>query len=719
MKTLLIDNYDSFTFNLFQMLAEVNGELPTVIKNDEATWPELAEVPFDSIVISPGPGTAGKSQDFGVCSEVLRHSDHPILGVCLGHQGLALAFGGSAVHAPEPVHGRISLIYHDDSPLYAGLPQGFKAVRYHSLMVGPELPECLLRTAWTADGLIMGIRHASRPLWGVQFHPESACSEYGVELLRNFRDIVASCRPTAKSCSHSLIVPAGTPETKEITHQRTVSSGAQVLWRALDAMPDPETVFTTLYGDSAYAFWLDSPVSQSSEISRFSYMGDASGPNAQLISYGASTRELSITWPDGHTIPSSTDIFDFLARGTQEQHVLTEELPFRFNCGYTGYIGYEARGTFGAVSQTRPAVPDAAFIFADRLLAFDNYTRKTYLVCYAPHGSGSQAQKWFDDVERKLGQAISKRPESVEPCRLGNGSCHLARPYAGYIEDIRKCMRKIRDGESYELCLTNKIRAYASVNALDFYRRLRRSNPAPFSAYFRFGSFSIACSSPERFLMVDERGWAESRPIKGTIGRRPSVADDELQKNLLRTSVKERSENLMIVDLVRNDLGRVCEPGTVTVQRLMDIETHATVHQMVSTVRGKLRGSKNPVDCIRAAFPGGSMTGAPKIRAMSILRDLEAEPRGIYSGNIGFLALNGSCDLNIVIRTALLAPRVLEVGAGGAVVSLSDPETEFNETLLKGHAVLQALDEFSGQAGYDRFLRALAHTSGRPFPVQL
>ncbi|MEN6537666.1 MAG: aminodeoxychorismate synthase component I [Bryobacteraceae bacterium] len=718
MKTLLIDNYDSFTFNLFQLLAEVNGKLPTVIKNDEATWPELAEMDFDSIVISPGPGTPEKPQDFGVCSEVLRHSDRPVLGVCMGHQGLALAFGGSVVHAPEPVHGRVSPIYHDESPLYAGLPQGFTAVRYHSLMVGPELPECLLRTAWTTDGLIMGIRHATRPLWGVQFHPESACSEYGVRLLRNFRDIVTSCLPPVPLRDSPSIVPVCAPVTKAASHPPASPDRASVLWRALDILPEPEAVFTTLYGDSPFAFWLDSSSSPPSDVSRFSYMGDAHGPHSEVVSYWASTRELSIAQPNKRTAPIDADVFDFLARRMEEKQITTEELPFRFNCGYVGYIGYEVMAKPGPNSITGQVTPDATFIFADRLLVFDHYKRKTYLVCYEPYGSGNEAQKWFDDVERRLGPLISKRPDNVESCRLGTRSCHLARPRSRYLEDVRDCLRKIRDGESYELCLTNKIRAYADIAALDFYRRLRRSNPAPFSAYFRFGSFSIACSSPERFLMVDEKGWAESRPIKGTIARGPSTVDDELQKNLLRTSVKDRSENLMIVDLVRNDLGRVCEPGTVTVHRLMDIETHATVHQMVSTIRGRLRGSNSSLDCIRAAFPGGSMTGAPKIRAMSILRDLEAEPRGIYSGTIGFLALNGSCDLNIAIRTALLAPRLLEIGIGGAVVSLSDPETEFNETLLKGHAVLQALDEFSGEAGYARFLRALTDTSGTPVPAQ-
>jgi len=189
MKTLLLDNYDSFTYNLFQLLAEVNGEEPIVVRNDEYDWPTLAGWQVDNIVISPGPGTPLNGEDIGVCREVIREVKMPLLGVCLGHQALALAAGAQIIPAPEAMHGRQSQIFHDGSALFASVPQGFSAMRYHSLMVARSLPACLQVTAWTQDGAIMGLCHTERPVWGVQFHPESIGTEHGKQILANFREM--------------------------------------------------------------------------------------------------------------------------------------------------------------------------------------------------------------------------------------------------------------------------------------------------------------------------------------------------------------------------------------------------------------------------------------------------------------------------------------------------------------------------------------------------
>ncbi len=199
MKTLLIDNHDSFTYNLFQLLGEVNGEEPTVVRNDEVSWTELSLLDFDNVVISPGPGRPEREADFGICAEAIRDCELPLLGVCLGHQGLATAYGGEVSPAPEPIHGRLSTIVHDGSPLFAGIPRGFEAVRYHSLRVAEPLPAALKPVAWTGDGVVMALEHRSRPLWGVQFHPEAVCTEYGRRLLENFRDLSAR-RPFAAAC---------------------------------------------------------------------------------------------------------------------------------------------------------------------------------------------------------------------------------------------------------------------------------------------------------------------------------------------------------------------------------------------------------------------------------------------------------------------------------------------------------------------------------------
>jgi anthranilate synthase/aminodeoxychorismate synthase-like glutamine amidotransferase len=189
MRTLLIDNYDSFTYNLYQLLAEANGAEPIVVRNDEASWEELARLEFDNVVLSPGPGRPERVRDFGVCAEAVLRSEVPLLGVCLGHQGLCWAHGATVGPAPEPMHGRISAVIREDSALLAGLPREFQVVRYHSLCVEQPLPAELEPIATTSDGVLMGVAHRSRPQWGLQFHPESICTEHGPSMLANFRDL--------------------------------------------------------------------------------------------------------------------------------------------------------------------------------------------------------------------------------------------------------------------------------------------------------------------------------------------------------------------------------------------------------------------------------------------------------------------------------------------------------------------------------------------------
>ncbi len=685
MKTLLIDNYDSFTYNLFQLLSEANGEEPVVVRNDELSWAEIAATrDFDNIVISPGPGNPDREGDFGVCADAIRDSEVPLLGVCLGHQGLCSVHGGKVVHAPEAMHGRLTAVLHEDSPMFAGLPREFQVVRYHSLCIEQPLPEELEATAWTSDGILMGVAHRSRPQWGLQFHPESICTEYGRELLARFRDL--TIEHSGRRDGGSVRLDGGGSKAASAG-----GSGLELRTKRVDSIYDPERAFAHLYGESPDAFWLDS--SMLDERTRFSFMGDAEGPLASSIDYDAHSGELRVT-SGGETTVLQESVFDYLAREMRRLRHLSDDLPFDFNCGFAGYFGYELKADSGGSKAHRSSLPDAHFVFADRMIAFDHVEQCTYVLGVAERGDTETVDGWIAETSLRLASLppIAEPEWSEVATERDPVEFRLSRSHQQYLDDIEACKRYLVDGETYEICLTNKITAEVSPDPLPLYRTLRRINPAPFSAYLRMGEAAVISSSPERFLSIGRDRWAEAKPIKGTTRRAKDPAEDVRLAEELRTGEKNRAENLMITDLLRNDLGIVSEIGTVHVPYLMHVESYETVHQLVSTVRGLLREELEPPDCIRACFPGGSMTGAPKKRTMELIDGLEGEARGVYSGAIGYLGLSGGCDLNIVIRTIVIDGETTTLGVGGAIVMQSDAEDEYQEILLKGKAPMQAID---------------------------
>jgi para-aminobenzoate synthetase len=671
MRTLLIDNYDSFTFNLFHLVGEVNGDEPIVVRNDELTWEELAALPVDNIVISPGPGRPERDRDVGVSLDVLQSAAVPVLGVCLGHQALAYITGGAVDHAPEVMHGRLSPIHHDGRGLFEGVPQGFAAVRYHSLVVG-AVPSALRVTAWTPEKVVMGLEHRTRPLWGVQFHPESISTEHGRTLVRNFRDLTRALRRSSAGAAR---------------HPREPATGLRVHHRALDTWCDPEAAFVALFGDREHAVWLDSSRAEPG-LARFSFMGAPDGPLGQLVRYDVATRALTIERADGRE-ELQESVLDYCERELARLRADAPELPFDFTCGFAGYLGYELKAECGGELVHRSPLPDAALVFCDRLIAFDHDQRRVHLLTLADATGAAAAKAWLAAAEREL-EGLAP-PAPLTPPAPAALSFAAREGRAAYLANIADCKHEIFQGETYEVCLTTELRSDGAIDPLAAYRALRARNPAPYAALLRLGDMSVLSSSPERFLRVDRGRIVESKPIKGTATRAAHPAEDAYRAAALRADDKSRAENLMIVDLVRNDLGRVCALGSVEVPALMAVETYATVHQLVTTVRGRLRDDASAIDCIRAAFPGGSMTGAPKLRTMEIIDRLEAGPRGVYSGALGFLSVNGTADLSIVIRTLVASRHGLQIGSGGAIVAASDPAAEHDEMLLKARALLEAV----------------------------
>ncbi|WP_329441309.1 aminodeoxychorismate synthase component I [Streptomyces canus] len=711
MKTLLIDNYDSYTYNLFQLIAEVNGEEPVVVLNDAVgALPDLGAylAGFDNVVVSPGPGHPAEPRDFGLSAAVIAESPIPVLGVCLGHQGIALGEGGRVGSAPEPRHGHLSTVRHDGRDLFRGLPQDFTAVRYHSLAVSEPLPQTLEATAWAEDGVLMGLRHRSRPLWGVQFHPESVLTDYGHRMLVNFRNLTAERARRTRTKNTAVPPPdAVIPRpARVVPRPRPAAPAYRLHTRRIAGAVDTEAAFTRMYAASRRAFWLDSALVEDGR-SRFSFFGDDSGPLAEFVRYDVESGRCEIERAGRPTRKVAASVFDYLGRQLTSRRVDGAGLPFDFTGGYVGYFGYEMKADCGSPNRHTSEVPDACWLFADRLIAVDHLKRFTYAVCLAEDTpqAAREAEDWLESTLAQLTfvatepdpTAIHAQPTPTgltDPdldSDLGAAEPWLVRDRATYLADIASCKRELRAGTSYEVCLTNAARLPAPPDAYEFYRVLRRVNPAPYAAFLRFGDVDVAGSSPERFLRITRDGIAEARPIKGTAPRGAGPEEDARLRDALASDAKTRAENLMIVDLLRNDLGRVCRTGSVRVTRLMATETYATVHQLVSTVEGRLRAGTDAVECVRACFPGGSMTGAPKLRTMEIIDTLETEARGVYSGALGYLGCGGGADLNIVIRTAVFADGLMQLGAGGAIVLDSDPVAEYDEMLLKTAAQMRAL----------------------------
>jgi len=698
MRTLLIDNYDSYTYNLYQLIAEVYGTAPVVVRNDDPAWDSLDLSEFDGAVISPGPGHPASRRDFGQSRLPLSRDDLPVLGVCLGHQGIGLVYGADVHGAPQPRHGHLTQVRHTGDGIFAGLPQEFTGVRYHSLCVSEPLPPELEAVAWSEDGVIMGIRHRHLPRWGVQFHPESICTEHGARLLANFRDL-------ALAADHRVAAPA--EHTADYLAARDAGPGqrtdsepappalrparAQAYSARLDGVIDAEAAFAEFYGESTRAFWLDSARVEPG-LSRFSFLGDASGPAGEVLTYRVGDNSVTVE-PAGRTPYSEPGtIFEALDRRVGTDIVDAGLLPFDLTGGYVGYFGYELKAICGSANVHRSQAPDAVWLRADRFIAIDHLQQQTYVVAVAEPAAAAGARSWIDQTASQLRRLPQPAPQAADPATPENVAAEqwLVRPREQYLADIAECQRQLRLGESYEICLTNNLRMPAPDDDLAFYRRLRRLNPAPYSALLRIGELTVFSSSPERFMRIDADRVVEAKPIKGTTPRSADPELDEKMRLYLLSDHKTRAENLMIVDLLRNDLGRVCEIGSVVVSKLMATESYATVHQLVSTIRGKLRRDVTGLEGVRACFPGGSMTGAPKLRTMEIIDSLESEARGVYSGALGYFGFAGTADLSIVIRTAVRWRDELTVGAGGAIVLDSDPQAEFDEMVLKATASMRA-----------------------------
>ena len=430
----------------------------------------------------------------------------------------------------------------------------------------------------------------------------------------------------------------------------------RVLSAPLGRWVDPAVAYRAICGNSDSAFWLDS--GQGATIGT-SYIGLAADVRTEF---------------DG-------PVLDWLRDSLAVEQVDASDASSGFTLGWVGWLGYELRAETMAMPVERPSRhPDAAWLRIERALAFDHSTGRVTVMAL------DDAEAWRTEVLNALSR------DAPPPVAQGAvGDVTWAYQDDEYLRMIAQCQRAIVEGDAYLLCLTTEVRVGGSPDPVATYLALRESSPTHHGALVRAGGVSLLSASPEQFLTVSTAGIVTTSPMKGTRPRGSTEVGDWQLRHELEDSVKERAENVMIVDLMRNDIGRVSKPGTVGVTGLLAVESYAQVHQLVSTVRGELADGLTGVDAIEACFPAGSMTGAPKLSATTILDRLEQRPRGIYSGAFGYVGFDGTVDLAMVIRSIIIDQDGATIGTGGGITALSVPAEELAETKLKAAALLAVL----------------------------
>lgn len=457
--------------------------------------------------------------------------------------------------------------------------------------------------------------------------------------------------------------------------------------------------------DEPYSFILDSR-RDPERLGRYSFVG--ASPFALFRSKGNQVQiwqeEQGETRLSGNPFTLLKDYLNSYSMVTK----LPEDVP-PFSGGAVGYFGYE----LGEVIEELPGnciddlmLPDCLLGFYDKIFAFDHLLQKAFLFTLGRADTEDQAKTNADEMMRDFDKEIlsiqlqlekekasikssdnMNREENNEHFSAKLKSNFTRERYCSTVEQVKEY---IAAGDIYQANLSQRFEADLELTPFELYCRLRTINPAPFAAFLNFGEVAVASASPERFLLLSDK-IVETRPIKGTRPRSSNPEKDQQYREELLNSEKDRAELIMIVDLERNDLGRVCFPGTVKVPELFALEAYATVYHLVSTVTGVLPEDKDITDLLYATFPGGSITGAPKIRAMEIIDQLEGLKRNVYTGSIGYISLDGKADLNIVIRTFVIKNNRVYFQVGGGIVADSEPEKEYQETLDKAKALMESL----------------------------
>ena len=489
-----------------------------------------------------------------------------------------------------------------------------------------------------------------------------------------------------------------TPTLTEFMERAERGSLVPVYREILADLETPVSAFLKLQAaGNGHCFLLES-VAGGERIARYSYLGTA--PHQTFSSKG---REVTVAHGE-HTevfpLPEGEDPLDVLKGLLKEYRYVPMPGWERFAGGAVGYLGYDLVRFFESLPEVKPDdlhLPDCQFMFADTLVIFDHVMHRVRVLAHAHITGDPQAAYWeaigkIDKIVEQLSQPLAApapRPVTrhmpADPSALPSTMTR-----AQHREAVEKAKEYIRAGDIIQVVLSHRMTVQVEVAPFDLYRALRAINPSPYMFYLSFGDLKLIGASPE-ILVTEDKGEVVTRPIAGTRRRGKTDEEDKALEAELLADVKERAEHIMLVDLHRNDIGRVCVPGTVTVDDLMTVERYSHVMHLVSNIRGKLSPDKDQFDLLRATFPAGTLSGAPKIRAMEIIEELEPVRRGPYGGAIGYFGFAGEMDTCITLRTIVLKGQTAYIQAGGGIVYDSEPDTEYQETMMKAGALLDAL----------------------------
>lgn len=676
--------------------------------NDDLEKTELNELldSVDAIVIGPGPGSPTAPSDIGVIPYIFEKCpDKPLLGICLGFQVLCLVNGCSVAYLQNPIHGQVhSIEIVDDSSIFENFQNRIDCVRYHSIFVNDIASSQVIKplahyTDSDGNKILMAAQHIKNPHFGVQYHPESICSTFGLEMVKNFWDFVQpkSDNPKGKIFSDKHLV-VSTPliskfsQTYRFDYQyKTLefSCGLSNL-DICDIVKSADQEIMLLNSASAPGEWsiIGLPIENHSDVITHST------ENPDFI-------QLSKWNSDQSSTVKCDDLFKYLSDYMSVRYFAPEiqnaELgSCPFVGGLFGYMSYE-EGSFIDIKnlkkRTKSDIDDTKLCFIERFIAISP-EKNVYLVSIKPHDDAffKTTLNKFDSIQSPL--------KDTENFDLLSKEIKVTIPDKDkYFDTFHNCQKYLHSGDSYELCLTynTMIHIPNKFDSWDIYKALVKKNPSPYSSYMNFHSSMLLSTSPERFISWTPK-FCQMRPIKGTLKKNPDINYEKACK-LLKVP-KELGENLMIVDLIRDNLLFLLDKIEVT--KLMSVEEYETIYQLVSVIEGHFTNQFKGIDVLKNSLPPGSMTGAPKKRSVEILQELEEQQRrGLYSGICGYWSINDNADWSVIIRSLFNYSDDLEnidgfdtyrCGAGGALTVLSTDQGEWDEMLVKLHSVLQLFE---------------------------